>query len=131
MTPYGNFDFWENIMKISELVKIVDATVYTPSNKDVEGEIMGAFASDMMSDVLAFAKNQDVLISGLCNPQTVRTAVMLDMKCILLVRGKIPTPDMITLARTNDIVLLSTMYKMYTTCGILYEKGLGSGEYHE
>lgn len=48
---------------------------------------------------------------------------MLDMKCILLVRGKIPTPDMITLARTNDIVLLSTMYKMYTTCGILYEKG--------
>lgn len=79
-------------MKISELVKIVDATVYAPSNKDVEGEIMGAFASDMMSDVLAFAKNQDVLISGLCNPQTVRTAVMLDMKCILLVRGKIPTP---------------------------------------
>ena len=58
-------------------------------------------------------------------------AVMLDMKCILLVRGKIPTPDMITLARTNDIVLLSTMYKMYTTCGILYENGLGSGEYHE
>lgn len=56
---------------------------------------------------------------------------MLDMKCILLVRGKIPTHDMITLARTNDIVLLSTMYKMYTTCGILYEKGLGSGEYHE
>ena len=43
MTPYGNFDFWENIMKISELVKIVDATVYAPSNKDVEGEIMGAF----------------------------------------------------------------------------------------
>ena len=112
MTPYGNFDFWENIMKISELVKIVDATVYAPSNKDVEGEIMGAFASDILSDVLAFAKHQDVLISGLCNPHTVRTAVMLDMKCILLVRGKIPTPDMITLARTNDIVLLSTMYKM-------------------
>ena len=88
MIPYGNFDFWENIMKISELVKIVDATVYAPSNKDVEGEIMGAFASDMMSDVLAFAKNQDVLISGLCNPQTVRTAVMLDMK-IQTVRGQV------------------------------------------
>lgn len=118
-------------MKISELVDIVKATVYTPTDGNVEGEVTGAFASDMMSDVLAFAKNQDVLVSGLCNPQTIRTAVMLDMKCILLVRGKIPTPDMITLARANDIVLLSTMHKMFSTCGILYEKGLGAGDYHE
>ncbi len=117
-------------MKISELIKIVNATVYA-SDDLVDGEIMGAFASDMMSDVLAFAKDQDVLVSGLCNPQTIRTAVMLDMKCILLVRGKIPTPDMITLARANDIVLLSTMYKMYSTCGMLYEKGLGTGEFKE
>ena len=85
-------------MKISELCKLVGATVYAPQDGNAEGEVLGAFASDMMSDVLAFAKNQDVLISGLCNPQTIRTAVMLDMKCILLVRGKVPTPDMITLA---------------------------------
>lgn len=69
MTPYGNFDFWENIMKISELVKIVDATVYAPSNKDVEGEIMGAFASDMMSDVLAFAKIRTYLFPGFATPR--------------------------------------------------------------
>ena len=117
-------------MKISRVAELLGAQVRCCSEKS-DAEVCSACGSDMMSDVLAFAKNQDVLISGLCNPQTVRTAVMLDMKCILLVRGKIPTPDMITLARTNDIVLLSTMYKMYTTCGILYEKGLGSGEYHE
>lgn len=69
MTPYGNFDFWENIMKISELVKIVDATVYAPSNKDVEGEIMGAFASDMMSDVLAFAKIRTYLFRDFATPK--------------------------------------------------------------
>lgn len=56
-------------MKISELVKIVDATVYAPSNKDVEGEIMGAFASDMMSDVLAFAKIRTYLFLGFATPR--------------------------------------------------------------
>ena len=117
-------------MKISELCKLVGATIYAPQDGNAKGEVRGAFASDMMSDVLAFAKNQDVLISGLCNPQTIRTAVMLDMKCILLVRGKVPTPDMITLARSNNIVLMSTKQKMYAVCGVLYANGLGAGEYN-
>ena len=117
-------------MKISVLCKLVGATVYAPQDGNAEGEVLGAFASDMMSDVLAFAKNQDVLISGLCNPQTSRTAVMLDMKCILLVRGKVPAPAMSTLAGSDTMLLLSTKQKMYAVCGVLYANGLGAGEYN-
>ena len=115
-------------MKISELVKIVDATVYAPSNKDVEGEIMGAFASDMMSDVLAFVKDQAVLLTGLVNPQVIRTAEMMDMRCIVFVRSKLPTDEMLSLAEESGIVVMTTPLRMFEACGILYSGGLGNTE---
>jgi len=91
-------------------------------------EVHTACGSDMMSDVLAFVKDQSLLITGLCNPQVIRTAEMMDMVCICLVRGKIPDDSMIALAKERGIVLLSTRERMFTACGILYEKGLHGGE---
>jgi hypothetical protein len=82
----------------------------------------------MMSDVLAFVKDQAVLLTGLCNPQVVRTATMMDMRCIVFVRGKTPTPDVLALANDAGIVVLATDMRMYTACGILYENGLHGGE---
>jgi hypothetical protein len=82
----------------------------------------------MRSDVLAFVKDQAVLLTGLCNPQVVRTATMMDMRCIVFVRGKTPTPDVLALANDAGIVVLATDMRMYTACGILYENGLHGGE---
>lgn len=115
-------------MKISEIAEILNAEVCCAA-EHADAEVFSAFASDMMSDVLAYVKEQSILISGLCNPQTIRTAVMLDMKCVVLVRGKTPTADMLSLAVRNNIVVLATKNKMYPTCGILYEKGIIAGEY--
>ena len=78
----------------------------------------------MMSDVLSFVKDQGVLLTGLINSQTVRTAMMMDMKGIVFVRGKDPDDAAVTLARDNGIVVLSTDYRMYTACGLLYSAGL-------
>ena len=86
-----------------------------------------ACGSDMMSDVLAYVKEQAVLLSGLVNPQVVRTAEMMDMKCIVFVRGKRPDIDMINLAEQRDIVLLGTKLEMFTACGLLYKNGLKGG----
>lgn len=93
-----------------------------------ETEILTACGSDMMSDVLAFVKEQGMLLTGLLNPQTVRTADMLDMRCICFVRGKLPGEDMIALAKTRGIALISTRYRMFTACGRLYKAGLSGGE---
>ena len=82
----------------------------------------------MMSDVLAFVKDQTALLTGLVNPQVVRTAMMVDMRCIVFVRGKNPTPEMIELAEENHIVLLSTELRMYEACGRLYVNHLAGGE---
>lgn len=90
-------------------------------------EVHTACGSDMMSDVLAFVKDQAVLLTGLVNPQVVRTAEMMDICCVVFVRGKQPDENVMRLAKERDIALLSTPMRMFTACGILYEKGLRGG----
>lgn len=94
----------------------------------LDTQVYTACASDMMSDVLAFVKNQAVLVSGLCNPQVIRTAEMMDMKCVVLVRGKIPDSSMLELAKSKSIVILCSDQKMFAACGILHEAGLRPGD---
>lgn len=113
-------------MKISEIRRILDAQLFTP-DADLDREVHTACGSDMMSDVLAYVKDQAVLVTGLNNPQVVRTASMMDMVCIVFVRGKVPDKRIIELATQVDIVLLGTSLPMFPTCGILYEQGLRGG----
>ena len=79
-------------MTIREIAERIDAVVYAEPDQ-IDEDLTGAFGSDMMSDVLAFAENRDVLLTGLLNPQIVRTAHMLDMRCIIIVRGKTATEE--------------------------------------
>ena len=113
-------------MTVKELQKILKAEIVGAPLHE-EREIHTACGSDMMSDVLAFVKDQSVLLTGLVNPQVIRTAEMMDMVCIVFVRGKKPSEDMIKLAEERDIALLSTGYRMVTACGLLYSNGLRGG----
>ncbi len=110
-------------MKLSDLVKILDAQIVYGS-EFLDREVFSACGSDMMSDVLAFVKGQAVLLTGLVNSQVVRTAEMVDMKCIVFVRGKVPDEGIIELAKSSEIVLLRTGLEMFTSCGLLYSNGL-------
>jgi predicted transcriptional regulator len=83
-----------------------------------------AFAADLLSDVLAYAKEGTLLVTGTTNPQVVRTSEMLEFIGIVFVRGKRPDDETITLAETKRIPLLSTRFIMFETCGRLYRKGL-------
>lgn len=114
-------------MKIAELAKIIDAKILSCEG-DCDREVNSACGSDMMSDVLAYVKNQAVLLTGLVNQQVIRTASMMDMHCIVFVRNKIPTPDMLQTAEENGIVVMTTELRMYEACGMLYKNGLGCKE---
>lgn len=117
-------------MIVSDIIKILDADVILEG--DLNAEIKTACGSDMMSDVLAFVKDQSVLLTGLVNPQVVRTADMMDMVCIVFVRGKMPDQTIIDLADARGITLLKTRLRMFTACGLLYSGGLRGGcEYDE
>jgi predicted transcriptional regulator len=112
-------------MKVSDIVKILKADVLIEGNMDEE--VKTACGSDMMSDVLAFVKDQSVLLTGLMNPQVVRTAEMMDMHCIIFVRGKNIDETVLKLAEQKDMTVLATPYRMFTACGLLYSNGLRGG----
>ena len=111
-------------MKISEIQKLLDAEIVC-GEEYLDHEVHSACGSDMMSDVLAYVKDQAVLLTGLVNAQVIRTAEMMDMVCIVFVRSKSPSEEMIRLARESDMVILKTNKRMYEACGKLYVGGLG------
>ena len=117
-------------MKIAKIAELLNATVCY-GEELLENEVHSACGSDMMSDVLAFVKDQAVLLTGLVNIQVVRTAEMMDMRCIVFVRGKKPGPEIIALARASEIVVLTTEERMYPACGKLYANGLIGGSLHD
>jgi predicted transcriptional regulator len=107
---------------VQNLIDKLDATLHT-------GELNSfipacAFGSDLMSDVLTLEEHDILLITGLANPQTIRTAEMADISLIIIVRGKEVTEEMIELAIENEITVLSSPFSMFKVCGLLYEHGL-------
>lgn len=110
-------------MKISTIKELLEADVIC-CEEGLARHVYSACGSDMMSDVLAYVKDQAVLLTGLVNSQVIRTAEMMDMNCIVFVRSKMPTAEMIELAKESGMVLLSTQKRMYEACGILYSNGL-------
>ncbi len=112
-------------MKLSDISKILEAQVLTGEDC-LDFEVTAACGSDLMSDVMAYVKENVVLLTGLINLQVIRTAEMMDIRAIIFVRGKQPLEGMVELASEKKIVLMSTGNSMYTACGKLYEAGLKS-----
>ena len=114
-------------MKICQIKDLLSAKVICGEDM-MDRHVYSACGSDMMSDVLAYVKDQSVLLTGLVNSQVIRTAEMMDMVCIVFVRSKMPSEEMIELAKDSGIALLATDKRLYEACGKLYEGGLrGNG----
>ncbi len=111
-------------MKLSDCVRILNARVEVTA-ADMDMDIQVACGADLMSDVMAFAcTSNEMMLTGLVNPQTIRTAEMMDVKVVVFVRGKQPGEQMLDLAREKNICILSTPYTMFTACGLLYQSGV-------
>ena len=110
-------------MKLKEVRDILHAEVLC-GEELLDTEVRSACGSDLMSDVLAYVKNQGILLTGLVSPQVVRTAEMMDLNCVVFVRGKQPDESILALARDRQLVVLATRERMYNACGLLYINGL-------
>jgi predicted transcriptional regulator len=110
-------------MTLKEIKELLEAEVIS-GEESLDDEIAFAGGSDLMSDVLAFGKPGILLLTGLSNAQSVRTANIIDAKAIVYVRGKKPDKMGIQIAKENGIPLLSTKFMMYTACGLLFSHGL-------
>jgi len=110
-------------MHLRQIKEILSAEVHCGSEL-LDEEVRSVCASDFMSDVLAFVKEQEMLLTGMVNPQVVRTAEMMDIKCIVFVRGKVPDDTIIQMARERGIVLMTTRQRMFIASGLLYRAGM-------
>lgn len=110
-------------MKIREVLDILQGRILLEI-QGLDEDVPRGGAADLMSDVLAFGSEGMVLLTGLTNPQAVRTAEMAGINVIVFVRDKTPPPETLELARDSGITLLGTSYTMYEACGRLYAAGL-------
>ncbi|MFB0566326.1 MAG: DRTGG domain-containing protein [Candidatus Aminicenantaceae bacterium] len=110
-------------MTLKEIKDLLEAEIICGDNC-LEEEITFAGGSDLMSDVLAFSKPGILLLTGLSNVQSVKTANIIEAKAIVYVRGKKPDKEGIKIAKKKGIPILSTKYMMYKACGLLYSHGL-------
>lgn len=113
-------------MTIRDAIKLLGARCLV-GEENLDTEVRSACGSDMMSDVLAYSKDHSILLTGLCNPQVIRTAEMLDIVCVIFVRGKKPDQIILDMARERGLVVLETGHRMFSACGILYSSGLKGG----
>jgi predicted transcriptional regulator len=108
---------WDEILRILEAKTILN-------DGWLGGDIARVYGSDLMSDILSFSKPKSLLITGLINPQTIRTAEMVDIAAICFVHDKNPHDETLDLAKRNQIPLFRTRFSMFEACGRLFEAGL-------
>jgi len=113
-------------MTVRDAMEAIDGSYFCGAELS-DLEVRSACGADLMSDVMAFVKEQVLLLTGLVNAQVIRTAELLDIKVIVFVRGKHPSADMVDMAKDLGIALLGTRLSMYMACGRLYEAGLRNG----
>ena len=111
-------------MKLREIVNLLHAEVLVGDGLVDEIEVDRCFSADLMSDVLGRTHANGILVTGLTNPQAVRTADIADIKAVCVVRGKQPEAETVALAKQKDIPLFITKLTMFEACGILYMNGL-------
>lgn len=110
-------------IQIENIAYVLKASVLTP-DLDLRREVVHAFSSDLMSDVLTGDHYKTVLVTGLSNLQAIRTAEMSDIDQVIIARNKEVSQEMIDLANESNIVLLKSSYSLYRVSGILYNEGI-------
>jgi predicted transcriptional regulator len=112
-------------MQLRDVLKAIDGKVIT-TGADLDISVQMGCGADLMSDVLAFTHADTLLLTGLTNPQVVRTADMAGIRAIVFVRGKLPPAETVALAREKGIPLLASKYTLFETAGRLFQAGLPS-----
>jgi len=112
-------------MTLEDVLAAIDGKAIS-TGIDLSTSVAMACGADLMSDVLTFTHAGTLLLTGLTNPQVIRTAEMAGIQAVVFVRGKYPPPETIALAEEEGIPLLASRYTMYETCGRLYQAGLPS-----
>lgn len=126
-------------MKLKTIVELFGCHIYTPELFEPERDVEFAFCADLMSDALMIMSTvkdtgmleKGVLVTGLATNQSIRTAEMLDVEIVLLVRGKVPADQVIELANESNVLLLGSKTTMFNASGVMYSHGVRGITYQQ
>lgn len=110
-------------MKIFEIKDILKADILYGEDQ-VDKVIVAGGAADLMDDVLAAAAKGCVLLTGVTTDHVIRTAKIVGVGAVVIVRGKKPGKEFVDMAMSFDIPLLVTDYSLFVACGRLYMNGI-------
>lgn len=111
------------MVRIRELANVLEAKVICGDDR-LDEEVRIGCTSDLMSDILTLDLENLVLITGLTNLQTIRTAEFADVSCIVLVRNKKASQEMIELANESDLVVMECKYSAFKSTHLVCQAGL-------
>lgn len=112
-------------MKLVNLLKELDAALLAPDEIDPSLEVTGCYCGDLLSNVMAHAKDGDIWLTIQTHQNIIAVAVLLNLHCIILVEGNLPQDDTLQKAKKEGIVILSCQETAYQVAGHLYTLGLG------
>ncbi len=110
-------------MQLTEIAMILDAR-FLVGKEFASKEVFKVGASDLMSDILAADSDGSLILTGLATQQIVRTASVAGVSAIILIRGKVPSKEVIDLAKEENLPLLTTSLSMFVSSGRLYKHEL-------
>jgi anti-sigma regulatory factor (Ser/Thr protein kinase) len=102
-------------VNIGQVIEVTGAEILAGEDR-LDTPVDQVYASDLMSDVLAFGRSNSLLLTGLATQQSVISAHMAEFCGVVYVRGKKPKDGSARFARENHLVLLSTALDMYEAC---------------
>lgn len=110
-------------MKISEMQEILKARVLCGEDQ-LDNVVTAAGAADLMDDVLAAAAKGCALLTGVTTDHVLRTAKIVGVAAIVIVRGKTPSNEFVEMAESYELPLLISDYSLFVACGRLYMNGI-------
>ena len=109
-----------------KLTEIISQLGLKPLSDVHDTDVTGAYASDLLSDVVGNAKVGNLLITIQVHRNVVAVAGLVSLAAVIVTNGRTPENDVLTVARENGVVLLSTTDSAFTVAGRLYALGLRS-----
>ncbi|MCR4601468.1 MAG: hypothetical protein K5767_07080 [Clostridia bacterium] len=114
-------------MRVKEVAELLSAEILYDEISNDERDFEHVVAADLMSEIMLDTAEQSLMVTGLINPQVIRTAELMDVYAVVFVRGKEVSAEVTELAKDRGITIMSVCQTMYETCGRLYEAGLTAG----
>ena len=111
-------------MKLKEIVKKLELSVWCGEN-NLDKDVTGGCASDMLSNVIAYSKKGDVWVTIQVHSNIVAVAVLKELAAIIIVQGREPADDTIQKAKEENVPILVSKLSAYEVAGKMYELGVG------